>query len=247
MRRDHYQLDSPALGRRVHLWVYGHFGQPIVVFPSAAGFAHEWEAQGMVASLAPLLDGGRIKLYCPESNVGEAWTRRDADPGWRIQRHLAYEQFVLETLVPAVRADCRSETLSLATAGCSFGGFYAANFALKQPETFRWALCMSGRYEMTHFTGGYSSPDVYFNNPLAYVRGLEGAALERVRANTSLSLVCGRGPWEEGCIEETLALADLLADKGIPHERDIWGHDSAHQWDWWMRQAWHHLGRRFGG
>ena len=139
MRRDHYQLDSPPLGRRIHLWVYGHFGQPIVVFPSAAGFAHEWEAQGMVASLAPLLDGGRIKLYCPESNVSEAWTRQDADPAWRIQRHLAYERFVLETLVPAVRADCRSETLPLATAGCSFGGFYAANFALKQPETFRWA------------------------------------------------------------------------------------------------------------
>ena len=246
MRRDHYQLESPALGRRVHLWAYGHFGQPIVVFPSAAGFAHEWEAQGMVASLAPLVDRGRIKLYCPESNVGETWTARDGDAAWRMKRHLDYERFVLETLVPAVRADCRSADLPLATAGCSFGGYYAANFALKQPEVFRYALCMSGRYEMSHFIGGFASPDVYFNNPLAYVRGLEGEALERVRRHTFLDLVCGQGPWEEGCIEETQALADLLVAKQIPHERDIWGHDSAHQWNWWMRQAWHHLARRFG-
>ena len=246
MRRDHYLLDGQALDRRLHVWAYGHFGQPIVVFPSAAGFAHEWEAQGMVAALAPWIDGGRIKLYCPESNVAEAWTRRDADPAWRIRRHTDYERFVLETLVPAVRADCRSEDLPLATAGCSFGGYYAANFALKYPETFRWALCMSGRYEMSHWTGGYASPDVYFNNPLAYVPGLAGEALARVRAHTFISLVCGRGPWEEGCIEETEALAGLLDAKGIPHLCDLWGHDSAHQWEWWMRQARHHLGRRFG-
>ena len=34
-----------------------------------------WEAQGMIDALAPLLEGGRLKLYCPESNVAEAWTR----------------------------------------------------------------------------------------------------------------------------------------------------------------------------
>jgi len=38
--------------------VYGHFGPPVVVFPSAAGFAHEWDRQGMLAVLAPLVDGG---------------------------------------------------------------------------------------------------------------------------------------------------------------------------------------------
>jgi len=247
MRRFHALLDSPALGRAIHVWVYGHWGQPVVVFPSAAGFAHEWEAQGMIAALEPLLAGGRIKLYCPETNVAEAWTRRDADPAWRIGRHLAYERFVAETLVPAVRADCGATDLPLATAGCSLGASYAALFALKQPETFRWALCMSGRYRMTFLTGGFSNLEIYLSNPLAFVPNLEGAELERVRRHTFLTLVCGQGPWEEGCIEETQELADWCERKGIPHERDIWGHDSAHQWDWWRRQAMHHFGRRFGG
>jgi esterase/lipase superfamily enzyme len=246
MRRQHVTLFSPVLGRTMHVWMYGHWGQPVLAFPSAAGFAHEWEVQGMIDALAPLLERGRIKLYCADSNVAEAWTRQEREPAWRIRRHMAYEEYVLQTLVPAVREDCGGAPVPLAATGCSLGAYYAANLALKNPETFRWALCMSGRYLATVFTGGFSNLDVYFNNPLAYVPNLEGEALARVRKNTELTLVCGQGPWEEGCIEETHALADQLAAKGIRHERDIWGRDSAHQWSWWQRQAAHHLGRRFG-
>src|SRR5690349_4977630 len=127
----HLMLPSPAMGRDVHVWTYGWYGAPIVVFPTAAGFAHEWQAQGMVEALAPLIGAGKIKLYCPESNVSEVWTRKDADPAWRMERGAAYERFVLETLVPFVRADCRMPGAAIALAGSSLGGMYAANFALK--------------------------------------------------------------------------------------------------------------------
>lgn len=247
MKKRLERIQSPQLGRGISLWSYGHWGQPLVVFPTAAGFAHEWEAQGMVEALEPFLDAGKIKLYCPESNVAEAWTKKEGDPAWRIGRHALYERFVVETLVPHIRQDCNAPQAWMATAGASLGGFYAANMALKHPEIFRWSLSMSGRYAMTHFTDGFSNAEVYFNNPLAYVRGLDGEPLERIRRNTRLVLVCGQGAFEEGCIEETQALADLCEAKGIPHDRDIWGRDSAHQWGWWKRQAAYHLARRFGG
>jgi esterase/lipase superfamily enzyme len=240
------RIHSPQLGRGLSLWSYGHWGVPLVVFPTAAGFAHEWEAQGMVDALAPWIEGGRLKLYCPESNVAEAWTRRENDPAERIQRHNLYERWLVETLAPKIREECGSPTIPLLAAGASLGAFYAANVALKYPDIFRWALCMSGRYAMTHFTDGFSNLDVYFNNPLAYVGGLSGEPLERIKRNTHLVLVCGQGAYEEGCIEETQALADLFDAKGIPHDRDIWGHDSAHQWGWWKRQAQFHLTRKLG-
>ena len=243
----HTQIDSPQLGRPLHLWRFGHWGHPVLVIPSAAGFAHEWQAQGMVEALAPLLAAGKIKLYCPESNVAEAWTREEGDPRWRIHRHGLYERWVVETLVPGILADCGLPTgTPLAVTGCSLGAMYAANFALKHPETFDWALCMSGRYEVRHFLGGHDDADVYFNNPLAYVPNLSGAALDRVRRHTSLTLVCSQGKWEEGCIEETIALAEVCRRLDIPHERDIWGKDVRHDWDWWRRQAVYHLKRRFG-
>lgn len=233
------------MGRRMHLWRYGTFGYPVLVLPSAAGMAHEWEAHGMVDVLADLIHAGRVKLFCSESNVAEAWTRKETDPAWRIGRHRAFEAYVTEELVPWIRADCRSDTIPLAVTGVSLGAFYAANFALKVPNVFRYALCMSGQYDIRRHTNGYDSHDVYFNNPVAYVSNLNGAVLERIQRHTHLTLVCGQGKWEEGNIEDTANMANLLASKNIPHWKDMWGKDVAHEWVWWRRQAHMHLAHRF--
>ncbi len=243
MHSRHLLLESPALGRQVHLWCHGQFGPPVIVFPSAAGMAHEWDRHGMLEVLAPLINGGRVKLYCPESNVSETWTAKDTPLAHRMQRHHAYERFVGETLVPFIREDCRWPTAPMTAIGCSLGGTYSALFALKFPETFKHALCMSGRYLTTELTAGENSQELYFNNPLAFVPGMHGEALERVRRNTEITLVCGRGKWEEGCIEETIALGRLLRDKQIPSETDIWGPDSRHDWDYWQKQVVMHLPR----
>ncbi|MEL7060250.1 MAG: alpha/beta hydrolase-fold protein [Acidobacteriota bacterium] len=247
MRRRHELIYSPAMGRRMNIWCFGHWGTPLLVFPSAAGFAHEWDLQGMVDALAPLIQGGRLKLYCPESNVSQSWTDKGEHPALRVKAHLAYERFVLDDLVPAIRRDCASDSIRLAVSGVSLGALYSANFALKHPEIFFYALCMSGRYDASGFTQGYVNGDIYFNSPLHYLPNLDGAGLERVTSQTFLALVCGQGAWERGCIEETIALGDVCSAKGVPHFRDIWGHDSSHDWAWWRRQARHHLGQRFGG
>lgn len=245
MFRQHELLTSQAMGRRMNLWRYGRWGAPLLVFPSAAGMAHEWEAQGMVEALADLIEAGRLKLYCTESNVAEAWTRREGDPAWRIGRHRAFEDYVVSELVPFIRRDCRSAEIRVAVSGTSLGGYYSANVALKYPELFPWALCLSGRYDISWLTNGFMSTDIYLNNPVAYVPNLEGEPLERVRRNTHLVLVCGQGRWEEGNVEDTVRFAELLAAKGISHERDLWGLDVGHEWPWWRRQARYHLGRAF--
>jgi esterase/lipase superfamily enzyme len=239
-------IESPAMGRRVHVWCFGHWGAPLVVFPSAAGFAHEWDRQGMVEALAPLINAGKLKLYCPESNVSRSWTNKEEHPAIRLRHHAAYEAFLLETLVPWIRQDCVSPEIRVAAAGTSLGAFYAANMALKYPETFHYALCMSGRYEASQFFNGFSNDEIYYNNPIAFTSSLQGESLEKVRQNTHLSLVCGQGAWEEGCIEETQILANILQAKGIAHYRDIWGHDVSHDWVWWQRQAMFHLSKTFG-
>jgi len=243
MQRRHELIPSREMERRVHLWCYGHYGPPLLVFPSAAGMAHEWDAHGMVEALGDFIEGGRLKLYCTESNVAEAWTRRETDPAWRIGRHRAFEAYVVRELAPFIRQDCRSPEIPIAVAGTSLGALYSANFALKFPEIFRYALCMSGRYDVSWLTDGFYNEDVYYNNPMAYVPRLDGDALQRVRDHTHLVLVCGRGKWEDGNIEDTDAFARVLADKGISHEHDMWGHDVSHQWEWWKRQARYHLAR----
>jgi esterase/lipase superfamily enzyme len=243
MFKKHEQIPSREMGRPVHLWRYGTYGLPLLVFPSAAGMAHEWEAHGMIDALADFVEAGKLKIYCTESNVAEAWTRKDSPTSWRIQRHHAYERYVLTELVPFIRADCRTETIPIAAAGTSLGALYSANFGLKHPSIFNWTLCMSGRYDTTWLTEGFSNTDIYFNNPMAFVPNLAGPPLDQIRKRTHFVLVCGQGPWEDGNIEDTLAFARVLEAKGISHECDLWGYDVAHAWAWWQRQARHHLSR----
>jgi esterase/lipase superfamily enzyme len=237
------RLPSAHLDRSVHMWTYGWGGTPVVVFPSAAGMAHEWQASEAVRTLGPLLDSGRIQLFCPESNVSEAWTG-PRPPNWRLDRHRAYELFVVEELLPWIWEQ-QGRRARIVTTGASFGSFYAANFALKHPDLVEWALCLSGRYRTEPFLEGFYDDRAYYADPLHYVPNLSGPELERVR-NTHLTLVVGQGPFEGRCIQETRDLALVLKSKGIPVTPDFWGSDVAHHWSWWRRQIGHHFGRRFG-
>ena len=241
MSSRHVLLDSPALGRRAHVWCFGDVGTPVIVFPSNAGVAHEWQQSGMVDALGRHLARGGMKLYCPESNISVSFSG-EGPLCARMERHRQYEHFILETLVPFIREDCRAPQARMVATGCSMGAMYSALFALKFPEVFKSALCMSGRYRgASYIKGGGYSDELYFNDPLAFVPNLEGAALERVRRQTHLTLVVGRGPFENNCIPETIELGSWLHKKGIPNHLALWGHDSRHDYTWWRRQAAHYL------
>ena len=240
MSARHLLLDSPALGRKVHLWAFGDMGQPLIVFPSNAGVAHEWQKGGMIDALAPLLRANRLKIYCPESNVSRSFSG-EGSLQERMAHHRAYERFVLETLVPFIRRDCGQPQARMLASGCSMGALYSSIFTLKHPELFKGALCLSGRYRAASFGRGDYNDDLYFNDPLAFVPNLAGHELERVRRQVHLTLVVGRGRFEDGCIPETLEMGGALRDKGIPHHLAVWGHDSRHDYPWWQRQAHHYL------
>jgi esterase/lipase superfamily enzyme len=244
MGAQHLLLTSPQLGRRAHVWKFGEVGRPLIVFPSNAGVAHEWQRAGMIEALGPLMAAGRLKIYCPETNVSRSFSG-DGSLDERMAHHAAYERFVLETLVPFIRDDCGTPDMPIAAAGCSVGALYTALFVLKHPETFRRGLCLSGRYSLSRFFGGRSSDEVYFNDPLAFVPNLSGAALDRVRRSAQLIVVVGRGAHERGCIPETAELGGWLQRKGIPSHIAFWGEDSAHTYDWWRKQAVHYLGQLF--
>lgn len=247
MNRRVEKIFSPAIGREMDVLAFGHFGAPVIAFPSGGGQYFDFESNQMVAVIAPLINEGKIKLYCPGSPDNEAWLNSGIDTHWRAVNYNHYQNFLVDNLVGAIRFDCNSPDIRIGLVGCSLGAFHAVNFALKFPHIFNYALGMSGRYDTEKIMGqSSSSPEVYFNNPMAYLPNLHDGALEHVRHNTHIALVCGQGPWEDKCLDETHALANILMEKGISHERDIWGFDVEHHWHWWRKQIVHHLGKRYG-
>ena len=131
--------------------------------------------------------------------------------------------------------------------GCSMGAFHAVNMGLKRPDLFPVAIGLSGNYDPTSWHGwGEMGEATYFANPCAYVPGMGGDHLQWVRAHANILLVVGQGAFEvhpTKSLPGAHQLADLLAQKNIPHELDLWGHDSAHDWPWWRKQLAHHLPR----
>jgi esterase/lipase superfamily enzyme len=244
MREELLRLPGGPVGRPMWMWRYGHYGLPVVAFPTAGGYAHEWQERGMVAALRPLIEAGRIKLYCPETNVAEAWVHGTAPPGERAELHGAYERWVLEHLVPWIREDCRTPDIRMIAVGASMGAIYAANMTLGHPEVFSTGICLSGRYELGTFTESSPDPRVWGCNPMTWHERIDEERLARIRHHAQLVLVCGQGAFESNCLRETLTFSQRLRGRGVPHQLDVWGREVAHEWPWWHRQVRHHLERR---
>ena len=223
---------------------YGHWGRPVLAFPSELGRRWDWEECGMVDALSSLIDGGRVKLYCVDSYDAASWSNASAPLEERARAHGRYEAWVLEQVVPWIHADCGSAP-EIVTTGCSLGGYHAANFALKRADLFPLAICMSGVYDVSVVGWGERGDAVYFHNPVDYVANLGGDHLDRLRGRVSLLVVCGQGQWEDttGALESTRRFAGRLHEKGLRYELDLWGYDVPHDWPSWKRQLAHHLPR----
>ena len=68
---------GPRHGRSA---VYGHWGTPLLAFPTSGGDEWEMEGQGMVGALAEFIDGGRIKLFTVGSNGDQSFYNKGAHP-----------------------------------------------------------------------------------------------------------------------------------------------------------------------
>lgn len=244
MRRAHETIYAQSIGAAGNVIAFGHYGRPLLAFPSEQGSVFDYEDRGMVESIAHLLEAGRAKLYCIDSFDSSSWCRDDLSLESRAHRHAQYEDYVVEQVVPWIQQDCHGP-VDIMTTGCSFGAYHAANFALKRADLFPLALCMSGVYDISQLGGGERGEGFYFNNPMDYVSNLSGDDLAWLRNRVSLVLVCGQGMWEDttGALNSTKAFAGRLADKGLRHEMDLWGHDVPHDWPSWRNQLAHHLSR----
>jgi esterase/lipase superfamily enzyme len=247
VKHQQVELHSSAIGTAGTVATYGHWGRPVLVFPSEQGRATDFADNGMVAAVEDCIEGGRVKLYCVDSYDASSWAARDLPIEERARRHGAYESWIVEQVVPYIVDDCSgSGAGEVMTTGCSMGAYHALNFALKRADLFPLAMCMSGNYDPGSLSAwGERGDATYFNNPIDYVPHLRGEHLDWLRSRLSVLLICGQGQWEDttGALRSTKLMAGLLADKGIRHELDLWGPDVPHDWPSWRAQFAHHLPR----
>ena len=155
MKREYHKWHSPALGRDMELLVFGKGGQRLLVFPTRKQRFFEYEDHGMIHSLRHRIDAGEIQVICVDGIDGESLYCFDIPPEERIQRHLKYERYIIEEVVPFIET---SRWTALIAHGCSFGAFHAVCMALRNPHLFHGALAFSGRYDLTLAGGRFPFP-----------------------------------------------------------------------------------------
>jgi len=223
---------SERLQNPIGLARWGHYGTPVLVFPTAGGDAEEIERNDLVGACWPLIEAGRIKLYSCDSVAGYAMVQKVGSPEYRMWLLNQFHDCVINEIVPAIRADMGGHEAPIITAGASIGAFNAVAVLCRYPQTFGAAIGMSGTYRLQRFFDNQFSQDLYFASPHAFLPGLEGEQLDRLRTRFAI-LASGQGAWED--IGESWAAADALGQQGVPNRVDAWGEEWPHEWPTWRR------------
>jgi esterase/lipase superfamily enzyme len=221
---------SERLEQETGLVRWGHWGQPVLVFPTAGGDAEEIERMGLVAALWPLIEGGRVKVYSCDNIAGRAFAAGTGSVEYRCLLLNRFEEYVARELAPAIRADCRDEAAEVVAAGASLGAFMAVAVVCRYPWIFRAAVGMSGSYDLERVFAFGGTGDYYFATPLSFVPSLSGPLLDELRRRFVV-LAYGGGRWETP--DDSWRLAAVLGAKGIPNRVDPWGPEWDHDWPAW--------------
>ncbi len=231
IKEEYTRWYSPTLGKEMEMHVYGHFGTPVIVFPTTMGRFYEPRDFKLIDSAHQAINSGKAKIYCVDSIDKHSWYNKRIHPAERVKNHNWYDTFIEKEVIDAICHAYSADKVALA--GASFGAYHAANLAFKHPEKVSHLFCMSGSYDIRSFLNGYYDSNVYFNNPVDYLPGNQNPEL------WNMKIILGYGEWDI-CKDSTLQLSHILNEKGIAHWLDErkW---AKHDWPMWRMMFPHYL------
>jgi len=237
---------SPHLGIDMPIVRYGDRGHPVLLFPTAQADFLENERFWLIKAIEQHIFAGKCQVFSIDSINRHAWMNREVPVPEAARRQAAYAAYVEGEVVPHIRRAMNNPYARVAASGASFGAFHAANQFFRRPDLFDTLIAMSGFYDLDpDYTHGYSDDNIYFNNPSAYIPNIsDDRTLHVLRNECQIHILTGRGRWE--IPQQSERFSQLLWNKGIPNNLDMWGHDVDHDWPWWRKMLDHYIGGRLG-
>lgn len=220
---EHIKYYSHILNRDINVEITGHWGYPILMFPSSCGKYTQNADFKLNESVMQFVDAGKVKLYNVETLDELTFYDDSMPPEMRIHNYDLYMQFLQNEFIPYLQKECN--THRIATAGCSFGGFHAANTAFRFPDLVSHLFSLSGVFSIRNFTIGTDDMKVYFNCPEEFMSNAEGWKFKH------MNIVLSTSDWDS-CKPKNENMAKILDEKGIPYWYDEkkW---IEHDWPLW--------------
>jgi esterase/lipase superfamily enzyme len=234
--REYHRWLSPSLGRDMELLAYGHGGARVIVFPTSMGRFYEWEDRGMISALDEHIRNGWLQIFCVDSVDEESWYARYKHPSARAWRHIQYDAYIRDEVLPLTQA--RNANPFLITAGTSFGAYHAANFGFRYPYVVNRVVALSGLYDIKKMTDGYSDDNVYYNDPSHFIlHEHDQGRLDALR-RMNIILAVGR---DDPSYANNEHLSRALSGKGIWNSLQVWD-GWVHDWPWWREMIVRYIG-----
>lgn len=227
MQRHYFAWHSERLKKTAEMLHFGHSGQNWIVFPTAKGRFFDWENFGMVEALRGPIERGWLQLTCLDSYDTLSLYGRRMKPWIRVWKHNHFDEYVRHEVVPFVHNTLGSPFL--ATAGASFGGYHAVNFALRHPDVISKVVAVSGVYDLSFRLGRFNNKAVYFHSPMRYLPGLWDHRLARMRFYLGVAA-------HEPFAGQHVQLARMLDQKGASVSLDV-NPQGVHSWGYWSQVA----------
>ena len=233
MEMRYYKEYSPALQRDMECKAYGHAGRPVLFIPCQNGRFFDFENYRMTDTWAPWIESGQVTVFAIDTLDVETWSA-GGDAYHRVRRHEQWMRYIVDEMVPFIESVAgRRDIIAF---GCSLGATHAVNLYFRFPDQFTGLLALSGIYSADFGFGGYMDEVVYRNSPVHYLHDMPLGHPYIKKYNRNQGIICvGQGDWE---VPETTRMLDtVFRSKGIDVWGDYWGHDVAHDWPWWYKQA----------
>ena len=225
MKEELKEWHSPNLNMEMKTLVFGHAGHPLLLFPTSMGSYFENKDFKLIDAVKDFVNAGKVKIYCPDGIDKQSWYNKGVHPVERVQNHIWYDKFLLEELVPLAKHETGHH--KVITAGCSFGGYHAANFAFRHPWTVSHLFSMSGAFDISTQLDGFYNDEAYFNNPVDFVPNDMNQELWQMK------IVLGTSD-RDMCKVDNERLSAILTKKGINHWLDI-RQNADHDWPTWRQ------------
>jgi esterase/lipase superfamily enzyme len=226
MQKQAWTWTTAHLPQTARLARWGHFGTPVLIFPTAGGDFEEIERFHLIEALADLIEKGRIKVYSIDGLAARAWLAGTMSPPECARLQDQYDSFVYEEVLQRIRQDCQDDRIEPVVAGASVGAFAAISSICRHADSFRAAIGLSGVYDFASMSCG----DIAAPSAHTYLYAMGAAQLERLRHRTII-LGSGEGDYENP--SASLQLSEAFASKGIPCRLSLWGPERAHTWSTW--------------
>src|SRR5438067_8773994 len=113
MHRDHQYWYSHRLNRGMGVAIYGNYGVPMLAFPTSCGDVWEMEGQGMIRTLSPYLEQGRIRFFSINGVQSDSFANKGAHPFHRSWMQAQYDAYVANEVFPFIDSQCQTSGIGI--------------------------------------------------------------------------------------------------------------------------------------